>query len=114
MSLNSVRVAVVSLVVVLFGILVGATADCRAEEPLELLRQDAELADVFFVNPRVGWAVGDRGAIWHTDDAGRSWRLQKSPVRCRLNSVFFLDDKHGWAAGGDTQAALHLARGTVL
>ena len=37
--------------------------------------EDAELADVCFVDAQRGWAVGDRGVIWHTADGGRRWQL---------------------------------------
>src|SRR5688500_11998984 len=33
---------------------------------VESLRTDASLADVCFVDANTGWAVGDRGVIWHT------------------------------------------------
>src|SRR5437773_11836511 len=38
--------------------------------------QDAELTAVTFINADRGWAVGDRGIIWHTGDGGRTWKLQ--------------------------------------
>ncbi len=76
--------------------------------------RDAELCDVFFVDPDRGWAVGDRGAIWHTEDGGRHWQLQASPVTCRLESVWFLDDRVGWAVGGWTHPYTHRNSGVVL
>ncbi len=78
------------------------------------MRGDAQLSDVCFVDAERGWAVGDRGVIWHTADGGRHWSLQASGVDCRLASVFFLDDKVGWAAGGSTQPYTHATSGVVL
>src|SRR5262249_52070162 len=75
---------------------------------------DAQLADVTFVDRAHGWAVGDRGVIWHTSDGGRSWALQRSGVDCRLSSVFFLDRRCGWAAGGYMQPYTQLSVGVVL
>src|SRR6476660_7603126 len=49
-------------------------------------RNDATLNSLSFVNQSIGWAVGDRGVIWHTEDAGATWREQSSPVSCSLNS----------------------------
>ena len=43
---------------------------------------DAELHDVTFVDADHGWAVGDRGAIWKTDNGGQSWTLVPSGVTC--------------------------------
>lgn len=81
--------------------------------PEEFLR-DAELTDVFFVDPDLGWAVGDRGVIWHTEDGGRNWQLQSSPVPCRLESVCFVDDRNGWIVGGWSHPYTHKSTGVVL
>lgn len=74
----------------------------RAEprsSPPEML-EDATLFDLQFVDPNHGWAVGDRGVIWQTDDGGQSWHLADSPVNCRLDAICFVDPQHGWAVGG--------------
>jgi hypothetical protein len=75
---------------------------------------DAALVDVCFVNRSSGWAVGERGVIWHTDDGGVTWRQQESRVTCRLNSVCFLDDRHGWAVGGASRPYSDTTQGAVL
>jgi photosystem II stability/assembly factor-like uncharacterized protein len=80
----------------------------------EAFRADARLNDVCFVDPQSGWAVGDRGTIWHTDDAGQHWTLQSTPVVCPLYSVFFLDRNTGWAAGGAAHPYTHTSSGVVL
>ena len=68
----------------------------------ESMQQDAALTDITFVDRTNGWAVGDRGTIWHTADSGRTWALQPSGVAGRLNSVCFVDSQRGWAAGGSS------------
>lgn len=78
------------------------------------MRADAELNSVFFLDADRGWAVGDRGVIWHTNDGGRTWREQQSPTTCRLESVQFLDGEIGWAVGGCTQPYTHQTSGVVL
>jgi len=87
-----------------------------ASDPMSsnLMRADARLAGVFFVDPQHGWAVGDRGTIWHTDDAGQTWQLQDSGVSCGLESVFFIDQDTGWAAGGYAHPYTHAGTGVVL
>ena len=46
-------------------------------------------------------AVGDYGIVILSDD-GKAYRQAKAmPTRAVLTSVFFLDDKRGWAAGHD-------------
>jgi photosystem II stability/assembly factor-like uncharacterized protein len=45
-------------------------------------------------------AVGDHGTILLSDDDGKTWRQAKDvPTRVMMNSVCFVDDKQGWAAG---------------
>jgi photosystem II stability/assembly factor-like uncharacterized protein len=78
------------------------------------LRHDAALADVCFSTPACGWAVGDRGVIWHTTDSGKTWQQQQSNVTCRLTSICFLDDKQGWAVGGECRPYADATRGVVL
>lgn len=46
-------------------------------------------------------AVGERGHILTSHDAGRSWQQRPAPTRATLTSVFFTDVQHGWAAGHD-------------
>ncbi|MFA7268919.1 MAG: YCF48-related protein [Sterolibacterium sp.] len=46
-------------------------------------------------------AVGDYGIVILSDDGKRFRQALKVPTRAVLTSVFFLDDRHGWAAGHD-------------
>jgi photosystem II stability/assembly factor-like uncharacterized protein len=98
----------------LFVLILALGVIGRADEISEAMRGDAQLADACFVDAACGWAVGDRGAIWHTADAGKHWEPQSSGVDCRLASVFFLDAQIGWAAGGYTQPYGETTTGVVL
>jgi photosystem II stability/assembly factor-like uncharacterized protein len=75
---------------------------------------DATLRDVQFVDARHGWAVGDRGAIWRTEDGGLSWQLQPSGTVCSLRGVWFVDEKNGWVAGGQGLPYSPASSGLVL
>jgi photosystem II stability/assembly factor-like uncharacterized protein len=86
----------------------------RRQAIIENLRHDAALADVFFLDRASGWAVGDRGVIWHTADGGETWRQQSSGVACQLQSIFFVDARRGWAAGGESRPYSTSSRGAVL
>lgn len=94
----------------------AAAALLGAEPPEPAIgeRGDAQLADVCFVDRANGWAVGDRGVIWHTANGGEHWKLQPSGVDCRLSSVCFIDEQTGWVAGGSTQPYTRLVSGVVL
>ncbi len=97
-------------------LMMGAATWSPAAPPRlpDVFWDDAELTDVYFVDPDHGWAVGDRGVILATDDGGRNWRLQRSPVPCRLESVWFSDERHGWIVGGWTHPYTHLTSGVIL
>lgn len=101
----------------LLAICIAQTAPAappRQGVPVPPMMEDAELADVCFVDAQRGWAVGDRGVIWHTADGGRRWQLQFSGVDCRLESIDFLDAENGWAAGTTYTPYLHATRGVLL
>ncbi len=48
-------------------------------------------------------AVGDRGHILLSDDDGKTWTQAKVPTRQLLTSVFFVNERKGWAVGHDAQ-----------
>lgn len=74
---------------------------------------DASLYDVAVVG-RQCWAVGERGVVVHSGDAGKTWVSGVLPFDCSLNSVCFLTNRIGFIAG--IRADLHskLDRGVLL
>jgi photosystem II stability/assembly factor-like uncharacterized protein len=46
-------------------------------------------------------AVGQRGHVVFSRDHGAHWAQAGVPVSSDLTSVFFVDDRHGWAVGHD-------------
>ncbi|WP_454845639.1 WD40/YVTN/BNR-like repeat-containing protein [Pseudomonas farris] len=46
-------------------------------------------------------AVGQRGHILYSDDAGKHWQQAAVPVSADLNAVSFPSSTRGWAVGGD-------------
>ncbi len=95
----------------------AAQAAMAATQPsaiVRAMRNDAALADVCFSNASLGWAVGDRGVIWHTADGGSTWHPQQSNTVCNLRSVFFIDAHRGWAVGGECRPLQAASHGIVL
>jgi photosystem II stability/assembly factor-like uncharacterized protein len=45
------------------------------------------------------FAVGERGHILHSDDAGRTWVQAPVPASAGLTAVYFADEKNGFAVG---------------
>lgn len=68
--------------------------------PHGVLRDDASLNDVAFVDAEYGWAVGNRGVILHTVDGGVSWQAQESGTDATLEAVHFVGRHVGYAVGG--------------
>jgi photosystem II stability/assembly factor-like uncharacterized protein len=65
---------------------------------------------VSFADQQSGWAVGPKGAIFHTSDGGENWYPQSSRVDVELRSVAFADNRSGWAVG-DAGTILHTSDG---
>ena len=91
---------------------ITATAVHGGTLPATLLA-DANLNDVFFIDDKIGWAVGDRGAVWQTDNGGDDWLRQPFPTSDRLTAVCFRDARNGWIGTSWTQPYLHTARGRI-
>ncbi len=62
------------------------------------LAERSLLLDLAWAGPRV-FAVGERGHILHSSDAGRTWIQSPVPASATLTAVYFADEKHGWAVG---------------
>jgi len=60
--------------------------------------EKSALLDVMVLGDRL-IAVGERGVIVYSDDAGEKWQQAEVPVSVTLTSMFFTDDLNGWAVG---------------
>ena len=75
-------------------------------DPLDVPAQMSPLAaksllqGVARAGPRLV-AVGQRGHIVYSNDAGATWQQAKVPVSSDLTAVFFASDQKGWAVGHD-------------
>ena len=57
--------------------------------------------DIWFISPRVGWAVNSEGLILHTNDGGASWTQQfRTPMigtkAVYLRCISFASAQRGW------------------
>lgn len=62
---------------------------------------DIQLTKVFFLNDKLGWAVGHDATILRSQDGGQTWQRQMhSPeIEKPFLDVLFLDENHGIAVG---------------
>ncbi len=112
------RMDAFSLLVALFALMphfesIAADVAASSEAPGTWI-DDAQLHDVKFVGSKRAMAAGEHGAIWTSDDGGRSWTGQKCGLDVSLRSVCLLDDQTGWIAGRDQVAYAGLDRGVLL
>lgn len=75
--------------------------------------EDANLNDVSCIGANC-WAVGDRGVICQSTDAGETWLAKCVPFDCRLTSVCFLTNRIGWVAGVEQQPGLPGGRAVLI
>lgn len=83
-------------------------------QPLAVMRDDARLRSITFIDPDRGWAVGDRGTVWRTVDGGRSWQLQDVGTQATLHHIHFADARHGWIAGAAARPYTHETEAVLL
>ncbi|MEB2518703.1 YCF48-related protein [Pseudomonas sp. YuFO20] len=67
---------------------------------LSALAVRSPMLDVANAGPRLV-AVGQRGHILYSDDAGKQWSQASVPVSSDLNAVYFSSREQGWAVGND-------------
>ncbi len=60
---------------------------------------DARLMRAMFNDSGHGWAFGEGGAIYRTQDAGANWLRLQVPTRYLLLGGSFVDDESGWLVG---------------
>jgi photosystem II stability/assembly factor-like uncharacterized protein len=101
-----VRTAIVALAVAIAYGWVSLAAGAGFQDPLAVPAQPSALASrsLLLGVARVGLrlvAVGQRGHIVYSNDAGATWGQANVPVSSDLTAVFFSTDQKGWAVGHD-------------
>lgn len=76
------------------------------------------LYELHFLDNRLGWAAGERGAILKTTDGGQSWAFQTSNIDRDILDIFMLDAARGWGlahlypAGADSVYGTYILKTT--
>ncbi|MFY9225443.1 MAG: YCF48-related protein [Blastocatellia bacterium] len=67
--------------------------------------QGVYLNDVYWVNEKVAWAVGDKGKVMYTENSGQKWESVASdllePEYANITKIRFFDANTGWAYGNN-------------
>ena len=89
--------------IILILLIVGTTI---AQNPWQVVK-DATLHESstkgFFLDQNTGWLGAQNGAIFHTNDSGVNWVVQRdtSSNQSDINGIYFFDLNNGWACGDD-------------
>ena len=75
---------------------------------------DGELHACQIVSVDNAWAVGDRGLILATSDAGKHWEIQHQRSEAIHYAVCFSDELNGCVVGGTIEPYSHRSAGVVL
>ena len=62
------------------------------------IKISTDLAEVYFLDDKHGWAVGANGTIVNTVN-GRDWEMQTSKVGTGLKDIYFVNKDIGYAVG---------------
>ncbi len=78
---------------------------------------DKNLRAVYFVDAWNGWAAGDGGAIYQTNDGGKQWNEIRSAAIAGkvvdVNKIYFINESKGWMLA-DTRASKNDEPQTVM
>ena len=55
--------------------------------------------DVFFVNSKIGWIVGEDVDVLFTRNGGKTWKRHQFVSEFPLNGVWFANKYLGWTVG---------------
>ena len=91
----------------------GLPRPAIADKPQIPVNGDASVRHLTFATPQIAVAVGDRGSVWRTEDAGQNWAGRALPTEANFTNVFFLDDRFGWIAGEKYEPLTHRSRGVI-
>lgn len=105
----------IALLLTTVGLMGGTVAPALGQEEGQVIlryegvwdRQESgvgdDLRDVMFVNPLVGYAVGERSTILKTTDGGWTWtRLgERREPGSDYRWVHFINESEGWVQAGD-------------
>jgi photosystem II stability/assembly factor-like uncharacterized protein len=64
---------------------------------------DKNLRTVYFVDSMTGWAAGDAGALYRTNDGGKTWKPLLSGAVANINQIQFVNWNDGWMLGEMTR-----------
>jgi photosystem II stability/assembly factor-like uncharacterized protein len=57
--------------------------------------------DIFFIDDHIGWIIGDLGAVYRSENAGKSWEKELTDTFSDLNAIYMMGYKKGWIVGDE-------------
>lgn len=81
---------------ILFLILLPGSAISQSGWARQRTGSFAWLHSLFFLDQNRGWAVGSKGTLLFTVNAGASWEPRSAATSDIIRDIFFIDEKNGW------------------
>jgi hypothetical protein len=73
---------------------------------------NVRFTSIRFINSKTGWACGDSGNIFRTDNAGINWQKQNSGTKALLRTISIIDQNNLWI-GCDSGKILKTTNGGI-
>lgn len=108
------RLIFVLLLLYIAAPVMGQSAMMRPSPSLPSYSADASLHGVFFLDPDLGWACGDRGTILVTVDGGGNWDVVSTGYEGTLRCIHFFTPEKGIALGGRSTSLPNQSEALVL
>ncbi len=89
---------IITFICCLTASLLQAASPASTPSEIMPLAEKSLLLDITRIDGKI-IAVGERGHILISRDNGNTWKQVITPTRATLNSIFFSDEKFGWAVG---------------
>lgn len=68
----------------------------------------------YFLNDKLAWLGGERGAVYRSSDGGKSWKGQKViPENADISAIHFIDERTGWFCSRPRSAIYRTADGGI-
>lgn len=80
----------------IFTLVASATAQNYSWQKLNTEKYPGKQDDIFFTDENTGWYVNGYGKIYHTSDAGTTWKLQLEKKGSFFRCVAFIDSLRGF------------------
>ncbi|MBD3178590.1 MAG: hypothetical protein GF417_02775 [Candidatus Latescibacteria bacterium] len=100
-KVRNILLALMIILIIYFEIHSCSENEVLVPEPEVVENIVYNASDLYFINSREGWIVGQMGTVARTADGGESWESEVIDS-LNLNSIYFVDNMNGWIVGEES------------